>query len=309
MKLGTCCIITSGGVVSKGETKYPSINGYNLGRVTKATLEKPNGQSLLAKKVKSNLDALYKCLQYIGSRPEQERMFRVGSDLLPWFDSEYNYMYDDALMFIIEHKLKRCRELIQRNNIRIVTHPDQYIIVDSLREDVRLKSIECLKYHKFFMERLTTVAEGGCINVHLHGKLGELPEIDAIREAGLVEWVTFENSDKGLSGHEYTLSMCERYGFRYVFDIHHYACLEGGRIEFNSPEMSRILATWTGKSRPKMHVSQSRENHDNIRAHSDFITDPSIIDYVRELLTVSDFSVEAKAKQLAVQQLAAKINL
>ena len=311
-KLGTCCIITDGGklVTKKGVQgiEYPGRANTTIGTLKKATMQNGNtSYRKLTDKVNDNINALHTCLVTIASGPDYQKFFRVGSSLLPWFDcEEFLHFYDDTLRHKIQIKLARCRKVIEENDIRITTHPDQYCIVDSLNPDVRKRSILTLKYHKYFMEQLTSPEEGGCINVHLHGKLGSIPEIDEIRNAGLIDWVTFENDDKGSGDHDYVLDICKRYGFRYVHDFHHHWCQTGTYFTPESPEFMDIMNTWPEDQIPKCHISQSA-SASNIRKHSDFINDPKLVQLIRDFSTYVDFAVEAKAKNIAVKDLYERI--
>ena len=302
-KLGTCCIITDSlHINKKGERSYPSRDGFAIGSLRESTMQKSNAYSLLTDKVQSNLDALYRCITYIGSKPDYMRFFRVPSDLLPWFDcSTYNHLYDDRLLFKIDYMLKKCRAVIEHKNIRITTHPAEFVLLDSLRPEVRKKSIENLVYHKYFMERLTSPEEGSCINVHLNGKLGHLPEIQELNDLDLVKWITFENADKGAGDHDYVLRICKEYGFRYVHDFHHHFCQTGTYITVDSVEFFDIVETW-GDCIPKFHMSQSRDSS-NIRAHSEYITDPKLLSIIEEFNPYVDIAIEAKAKNLAVHKI------
>ena len=316
-KLGTVCIITDGLKVNgKGERSYPASKQYTIGRVTKATLQKPNGYKLLSDKVKSNLDHLYNCLQWIGSQPESLRLFRIGSDLLPWFDSEeFNHMYDDKLLFVIDHKLAKCKKLIDDKQIRIATHPDKKAaILNSDNPLVRANAVRNLNYHGYFMQRLQSHKDGAVINIHMHGKITDrvVPEWDQLSDY-VKQVLTFENDDvitrAGVQG---TLNMCELYGVRYLYDTHHDWAENSGEgwIDLNGDTFRRILATW-GDVRPMFHVSDSRDPEGDtpkkISPHSEYITSNHVIQRTSDLLLVGDVECEVKSKNLGVCDLHHKI--
>ena len=312
-KIGTVCIITSGLKVNgKGERTYPAAKQFVIGRVTKATLQKSNGYKLLTDKVKSNLDNLYNCLQYIASKPEGMRLFRIGSDLLPWFDSlEFNHMYDDKLLFVIVHKLAKCKKLIDSHGIRIATHPDKKAaILNSDNPLVRANAIRNLNYHGYFMQRLQSASDGAVINIHMHGKITDqvVPEFDQLSDY-VKQTLTFENDDciprAGVQG---TLVMCKMYGVRYLYDTHHDLTENSGDewLDLNSITFREILNTW-GDVKPMFHVSDSRDPSGDtpkkISPHSEFITQDFVIQRTADLLLVGDVECEAKSKQLAVDKL------
>lgn len=309
-KIGTCCIITSGlKINSKGERTYPAAKRFTIGRVTASTMRKPNGYQLLTDKVKQNLDNLYNCLEWIGSQPESMRLFRIGSDLLPWFDSvEFNHMYDDKLLFIIDHKLAKCKKLIDQYKIRIATHPDKKAaILNSDNPLVRENAVRCLNYHGYFMERLQSVEDGAVINIHMHGKIVDhvVPEFEQLSPY-VKSALCMENDDcierAGVIG---TLNMCKMYGVRYLYDTHHDLAENSGEgwIDLNGEVFHEILKTW-GNVRPMFHVSDSRDpNGDTpkkISPHSEYLYNPEVKERCLNLLHVGDCELEIKSKQLGV---------
>ncbi len=318
-KLGTVCIITSGlKVNNKGERSYPADKKYTIGRVTKATLLKPNGYSLLVDKVKTNLDNLYNCLEWVGCQPEALRLFRIGSDLLPWFDSEeFKHMYDDKLLFIIEYKLAKCKKLIESKGIRVATHPDKKAaILNSDNPLVRMNAVRNLNYHGYFMSKLQSKEDGAVINIHVHGKVMDhvVPEWDLLSDY-VKETLTFENDDViPRAGVEGTLLMCELYGVRFLYDTHHDWAENSGEgwLDLNGDTFHRIIKTW-GSVRPMFHVSDSRDlNADTpkkISPHSEYIKSSHVVQRVADLLQIGCVEVEAKSKQLAVKELHDKLCL
>ena len=195
------------------------------------------------------------------------------------------------------------KRVIDKHGIVIATHPDQYAVVNSESESVRLKSYRALYMHKYFMERLTTV-ERTSINVHLNGNLDHLPELDQGLHSDLVPWLSFENEDKNgrlFTGDVYnTLQVCEKYGIKMLLDLHHHCALTGDQLPINDSVIDRIVATWNGFT-PIMHLSQGRD-HATDKKHSDFITDRDLVAYATDFLHIAHVELEAKAKTSAVMQ-------
>lgn len=263
----------------------------------------PQLKAKLLPKVKQNLNALYNQLLFVSNMPEMCHSLRISSDLLPLFDHpELSQVYDAELLQLIDVLLSRCKRIIDKHNIVVSTHPDQYCIINSESERVRANAFRTLYYHKYFMERLTT-ADQTCINVHLEGNLDHIPEFDAGFHGDLIPWLSFENSDKNgriFTGDTFnTLTMCERYGVKMVYDLHHHAVMTGEYLSVNDDVFSRILATWKEQT-PFFHASQSREQDDIVKAHSDMITDDYIIQQIADLLHFGIVDVESKHKTDAV---------
>ena len=259
-------------------------------------------QAKLLSKVKQNLQALRNQLQHIASLPIDCRLFRISSNLLPLFDHPmFSKLYDQAMLAVVDVGLLKAKNIIDFYDIRVCTHPDQFVVVNSTTESVRVKSYTTLYYHKFFMERLTT-SDQTSINIHLNGNLDHLPELDNGLYADLIPWLSFENEDKNgklFTGSTInTLEVCERYNIKMLFDLHHHLALEGEHLPFNSNLIQRIVDTWQGV-RPLMHLSQGRETSTD-RKHSDYIDNDCLVVYAREFLKVADLELECKAKGSAV---------
>lgn len=256
----------------------------------------------LTAKVKQNLNALYNQLVFVSQMPTQCHMLRISSNLLPLFDHpSFSQLYDKKLLKLVDVLLARCKLVIDKHNIIVCTHPDQYSVLNSETESVRTKAYKSLYCHKYFMERLTDVNKTS-INVHLNGNLDHLPELDTGLYQDLIPWLSFENEDK--NGKKFTgdtlntLLVCERYGVKMLFDLHHHYALTGDQLPINDTLIDRIVATWNGYT-PIMHLSQGREAPTD-RKHSDFITDKDLAVYAVDFLHIAHLEIEAKAKTSAV---------
>lgn len=266
-------------------------------------------------KVKQNLTALHNQLLFVSRMPSECHMLRVSSDLLPLFDHPVLsniYFYDNNknnMLDFIDIMLAKCKTVIDEFNIIVTTHPDQYVLINSVSESVRQQSFRSLNYHRYFMERLTT-ADKSCINIHLEGNLSHLPEFDQGCYLDLIPWLSFENSDKNgkiFTGNtENTLAICEKYNIKMLYDCHHQLVASGNYLDFDGETFKRILKTWKGQE-PIFHVSQSRETDSISRAHSDFIDDVKVIEQVKQMLNFGPVEVEAKGKTSAVIDLYHKI--
>lgn len=320
-KLGTVCMT---GVFCKNSGKFTSAPNTQMGTITRKSmmqlcgiddpvlitdeLVKVNHNKLKAKllpKVKQNLNALYNQLVFISKMDKSCHMLRISSDLLPLFDHPVLHnVYDQEILLVIDLMLTRCKSIIDKHDIVVTTHPDQFVIINSVNENVRESSFRTLEYHLYFMSRLTT-PEKSSINIHLEGNLDHLPEFDNGKHDLLKPWLSFENSDKNgkiFTGNlDNTLLICEKYNIKLLYDLHHDFVMNGELLDLSSDLFKRIIATWKNTT-PIFHVSQSRDN-DNIRAHSDFITDINVIDHVSKLLQYGHVEVEAKAKTNAVLSL------
>lgn len=321
-RVGTVCMF---GAVTNG--KFKSTDGTVMGVITQKRLTQlmeqklETGVTTVYSKLKQNLSALHSLIKIISVLPQERRMLRIGSNLLPMFDHPaFGAMYDEVLVEghdfkrLIELKLATCRKLIEEHDIRVVCHPDQYNIINSQSADVRQRTINCLRMHKYWMEQLTT-PELGAINVHFSGHLDDIPEIDEIQD--LVPWLSFENDDtlphaktQPRAGLDQTLAICEKHGIKMCLDLHHYFVETGEFISIDDPRIERIVATWNGQ-RPVMHLSQSLipdgTTPQELAKHSDMITDLELIKYSADFLKIFDIEIEAKHKNVATQHYANEV--
>lgn len=260
-------------------------------------------------KVKQNLNALYTQLQHVSKMPTNCHMFRISSNLLPMFDHpQYSVLYNDYLLNIVQVGLARCKKLIDEYNIIVTCHPDQYNIINSDKDHVRINSFRTLEYHRYFMEQLTTFNKS-CINVHCDGALGYCPELDQGMYTELCKWLSIENDDTNTkAGVLDTLSFCNKYGLKMVYDLHHDFCENSGKGHTADDDriMASIINTWKGQT-PIFHVSDSRDPEGDtpkkLSPHSDYINCHKVIKRTKELLTFANIEVEAKAKGNAVLKL------
>ena len=329
-KLGTCCQILD----SNGK----QIKNTIIGTVHQTTMDKIlHGDTLkddpklrsellctnltgvkkcrdkLTEKVKQNLSALLLQLKHISKMPDDCKMFRISSNLLPMFDHpQYNMLYDDKLKTLAEYGLSLCKRVIDEHNIIVSVHPDHFIKIDSDNEQVRLKSYIALEYHRYFLEQLTTF-DKSCINIHVTCKLDHLPELDIGHYTELRKWLSFENdatvSRAGVLG---TLDFCQRYNIKMVYDLHHDFCEHlGSHLAIRDDRvMASIINTWQGQT-PIFHVSDSRDPSGNTPAklnpHSDYINCSKVVELTRELLEFANVDIEAKQKTLSVLDLRNKL--
>ncbi len=326
-KIGTVCMT---GEVVNG--KFVAAKGTKMGTVTRATMLKICGidkqpelltpdlvqqyfkplQAKLLPKVKQNLQALREQIKYVTSMGEGEvaphlNLFRISSDLLPLFDHEVlGVLYDDKVKGMIELSLAATRTIIDTHNVRICVHPDQFNVINSDKPKVREQTFRNLYMHKYFMGMLTDDIN---INIHPSGALDHIPEFDSSTNLDLIPCLNFENEDKlgkqFQATTENTLLLCEKYGIKMLFDIHHHYVLTGTHLETSSETFSRIINTWQGK-RPLLHLSQGRE-HSRDRKHSDTITNEELIGVAKKFLQYGDIELEAKHKSDAVRNLASKV--
>ena len=271
-----------------------------------------------------NLDATERLVDYVSSLPIQQRMLRLGSDMLPAYTeptfghlSKTNY-----ITTIIADRLNTIGEKARANDVRLSMHPGQFCVLASDNPDIVERSIEEFEYHVDIARWLGygRKFQDFKINVHISGRKGPegikavLPRLS--QEAK--NCITIENEENAW-GLDSCLELEKHVAL--VLDIHHHWCHSGGEyIEVNDDRVKRIIDSWRGV-RPAMHYSVSREDYitghrtdvrpdfqnlltqgykkAKLRAHSDYMWNTAVNEWAGTFRKDFDIMVEAKCKNLA----------
>ena len=271
-----------------------------------------------------NLDATERLVDYVSSLPIQQRMLRLGSDMLPAYTeptfghlSKTNY-----ITTIIADRLNTIGEKARANDVRLSMHPGQFCVLASDTPDIVERSIEEFEYHVDIARWLGygRTFQDFKINVHISGRQGPegikavLPRLS--QEAR--NTITIENEENAW-GLDSCLELEKHVAL--VLDIHHHWCHSAGEyIEVNDDRVKRVIDSWRGV-RPAMHYSVSREDYitghrtdvrpdfqklleqgykkAKLRAHSDYMWNTAVNEWAGTFRKDFDIMVEAKCKNLA----------
>ncbi|AUR86431.1 UV-endonuclease [Vibrio phage 1.084.O._10N.261.49.F5] len=328
-RIAACCQLGELVTNRKGVQEFKQFSDCQMGTVQRAAMLKIMGitkdelhlltpelveqyksklQAKLIPTIKKNLQALSAQIKRVSSLPDNQKMFRISSDLLPLYTHiELGALYDETVMSMIRSSLSHTGELIRKHNIRVSSHPSQFTTLSSDNPDVIVNSIRDLEHHVMIFESmgLNPDDHGVVINIHANGKSFDLPE----SAQHLFNWISLEPDEKQ-AGFNKVLGLCETYGVRMVLDLHHHWCENGEYLSFNSDNTIRALKTWPSSQRPLLHISQPRglSSKKEMCAHSDMIDNLKLIEYLRPWLSVFDCDVEVKFKNVSVNYLCGKLN-
>ena len=207
---------------------YPCIN-RGIGCTANSTFRLASyTEELLVQKVENNLNCLFKILQY--NVEKGFYFFRISSDLVP-FASHPVCTFDWVGHF--SPRLKSIGRFIKKYNIRISMHPDQFVLINALKDDVVERSVKELDYHCTVLDKMGLDSTAK-IQIHLGGVYGDKASaMDRFMERynssskSLKRRLVIEN-DHRLYSLKDCLSVHQKIGIPILFDVFHHQCLSNG---------------------------------------------------------------------------------
>jgi UV DNA damage endonuclease len=270
-----------------------------------------------------NIASYGRLIEYVGSLPQELRMVRLGSDVLPVYTEPtwcYFWQRQDVRAYA-EREFAKVGDTARRLDVRLSMHPGQFTVLASDNPEIVDRSIEEFEYHTDVLRWMgygRTFQDFKC-NVHISGRRGPQGIKDALKRLSpeARNTITIEN-DENKWGLEHSLELADHCAL--VLDIHHHWCREGEYIRPTDDRFLRIVDSWRGE-RPVIHYSVSREDclvdfprgkkpnmanlleqgykKAKLRAHSDYMWNRAVNDWALEFLNYADIMVESKCKNLA----------
>ncbi len=186
--------------------------------------------------------------------------FRINSQVLPLSthpQSGYRLPGIDP-DGTIEALFRRAGEVTRAADLRLSFHPDQFVLLNSERENVVASSVAELEYQAAVAELVgadVIVFHGGSTAGGTEAALDRL-ERGIERLSGRARTrAALENDDRHYAPSD-LLPLCRRLGIPLVYDVHHHRCRPDGL----SVEQATALAaeTWNGRE-PYNHISSPRD--------------------------------------------------
>ena len=209
----------------------------------------------IAELVDANLAALEAILRWNRSRGIQ--VFRLTSNLIPFGSHPANTL---PWWEIFADRFVRLGRLMRSAEMRISTHPGQYIVLSSIREDVVAAAVAELSYHD---RLLSAFGLGHSHKVVLHLGSGVAdPRAAYDRFAagygrlspGAVRRLVLENDERWPL--DTTLDWAERLGLPVVFDAFHHELAPSMEPLAVRDLVLRAAETWTPRDgRQEVHFS------------------------------------------------------
>ncbi len=266
-------------------------------------INKNYNASKLLEITKNNLDSLYEIIKY--NVKNNFHFYRLTSKLVPL--ATHDKVDFDYITPLLD-EYKKIGKLINDNNIRVDTHPDQYAVLNSMDSKIVKNTVEILEYHYKIMDALGIkdkiiilhVGSSACGKkasiTRFINNFNKLP--DHIKKC-----IAVENDDKVYNIKD-VLELCHKINVPMVLDYHHFIC--NNEKEDINDYLKEIIDTWDGKL-PKMHFSSPKSKlKKEFRSHSDYINKECFIKFINILKKQDkdiDIMLEAKAKDDAVSRL------
>ncbi|ERI94816.1 UV damage endonuclease UvdE [Clostridiales bacterium oral taxon 876 str. F0540] len=258
----------------------------------------------------SNIDDLYKILQY--NVENNIHFYRITSALVPLATHPDVADWDYRKIFSID--FKHVGKFIKDNNMRVDTHPDEFNVINSIREEVVISAKRNLWSHVHLFDDMQY--PNGRMVLHIGGAQGGKEVamqrfIDNFKNfpCEITDRLMLENDDKTFTATE-VLYICRETGAPIVFDVHHHMCNNTG--ETVESLISDIFKTWESQPLPaKFHFSTPRDTEKD-RKHADYINAEDFVSFIeicRPLDKDFDIMLEAKMKDKALFQLVKDIKV
>ncbi|AFZ36685.1 UV-damage endonuclease [Stanieria cyanosphaera PCC 7437] len=283
--LGLVCITAS------SEVRFRTITRRVL-----LKLEIKEQEQKLQEIYEANIDRLQQAIAFC--QREKIRLYRMSSNLFPFADTNIG----KDVLNQLSHKLNQVGNLIQKSGIRLVLHPDQFVVLNSDSPEVIQNSIRILQTHAHIFDLLQLPRSPWAL-MNIHGGKGNRAErlletvnnlSDSIRSR-----LSFENDEHTYSAAE-ILEICQATKVPMVFDAHHHIIHEE-LDSYDHPSVGEMLAaaktTWEVPQWQLVHISNGRDRFLDSK-HSDLITQmPS------SFRNAPWIEVEAKKKEQAIAKI------
>ncbi|MGL4403222.1 MAG: hypothetical protein ACRCTS_05840 [Fusobacteriaceae bacterium] len=220
-----------------------------------------------------NLNYTLECIHYC---IEKGYIYRVSSALIPYPDF-WDWEKDNEILELF----KKIKEMSKK--IRLIIHPDQFVVLNSDSEKVIENSLIILSQQSKIAQLC------GISELILH--IGKSNSIEKFQET-FKRLEPFTKKILVLENCHYykvneVLELCENLDIPMVLDVHH------ARItDSESYDIDRIKKTWKEK-KPLTHISSGKSGEKD-RSHSDYITKEDCLNF---LWLFNDFDVEVEAKK------------
>ncbi|WP_293125488.1 UV DNA damage repair endonuclease UvsE [Microcoleus sp. bin38.metabat.b11b12b14.051] len=284
-ELGLVCVTTSDAV------RFRTVTRKRLLQLAETEQEK-----VLRELYADNLKRLDKAIDFCAANGI--KLYRMTSALFPFADTDLG----EAVLQSMAEELRNTGDRALSLSIRLVFHPDQFVVLSSDKLSVVENSIKILATHALILDMLQQPRSPYAL-MNIHGGKGDrasqLKSVIRDLPESIRSRLTFENDEYAYSSSE-IIEVCLDTAVPMVFDAHHHVIHE--HLEsYDDPNVAEMLAaartTWSDPEFQLVHISNGKEFFADPR-HSDLITEMPESYYQAPWI-----EVEAKFKELAIEKL------
>jgi UV DNA damage endonuclease len=286
MRLGYACIN------STIDTKFRSLRLKTFHK---------EGVSYLREVILHNLGLTYDILEW--NVKNNIFFYRMSSDIMPLITHpDVTAVFDWSRDKEILEVLNDIKIYSVKNKIRLSMHPDQYTVLNSLKDNVVKRSIEYLVYHADVLDKVggqdMIIHVGGVYGDKVASKKRFISKYNSL-EPRIKGYIRLENDDKSYTLKD-IIDIHNETGVKLVWDYHHHRCLND--LWPSKEEIDALVKSWQS-SKVKVHISSGKTGAKD-RSHADFIQIEDFV-HLMELFKGFDIDVmiEAKAKEQALLKL------
>ena len=277
---------------------YPCINrslsckGNRTFRLRSYTKER------LQQTIQNNLDCLSQILRF--NLDHGILFFRISSDLIP-FASHPICTFPWQRTF--HNHFSKIGQFIKRHDIRISMHPDQFIVLNTPREDVFQRSVAELAYHAEVLDlmELDTTAK---IQLHVGGIYGDKSQSIKrfinrfnVLDASIKRRLVIENDEKSYAIQD-CLQVHNKTSIPILFDYFHHTLINNHEPLVDVLEHCRT--TWMKKDGIPMVDYSSQKPHMTRGTHAEHLDSYDFTRFLHQSQPFDfDLMLEIKDKELS----------
>jgi UV DNA damage endonuclease len=276
-------------------TSSDAVRFRTITRTNYLKLEESARHDKLRGLYRENFERLLRALEFC--RAHDIHLYRMTSQLFPMSDLEDGVGAE--VLAELAPELATVGRLAEAYGIRVVVHPDQFVVLSSDSPAVVENSVAVLGQHARNLDLMGLPRSAWSV-ILIHGGKGGRTDQLAARvpdlPEGILSRLAFENDEHAYSAAD-ILDVCRRTGRPFVFDAHHHV-INQHLTDYDDPSVEHYVqearTTWSPPDWQIVHLSNGREGILD-RRHSDLIdTIPAAYAQVRWI------EVEAKGKEEAI---------
>src|SRR5665647_341505 len=250
---------------------YPCINRTIDCTASSTFRLKSYTESRVKQTVKNNLECLRRILQF--NLEHKLFFFRISSDLVPFASHPIN-RFNWQKYF--QEDFEEIGKFINKNRIRISMHPDQFTLINSIKDEIFERTKNELKYHAQILDlmKLDTSAK---VQIHIGGAYGDKNKsmerfVNRFNEldGSIVRRLVIENDDK-LFDLKNCLEINAQIQIPILFDVFHHKLNSSGNQTIEE-SFKLTTKTWNEKRDGIPMVDYSSQEPNGLpRQHSETI--------------------------------------